>query len=89
MTAVAPGGEGAFGETNVLLTILHGSQEVEHGAVVPDVELADVFNRSHVADDPLHLGSAVTEATFRHGQARFGDVEHGYPPETQGQQVVN
>jgi hypothetical protein len=58
--------DGALGQTNVVATIIIGGQEMEDGAAVPDVELADVFKGGRVPDDPIDKAGAAAQATLRH-----------------------
>ena len=63
--------------TDVPLAILSTGQEVEHGAVVPDiVGVAWQTDRSDVRLQPGDLGGAGAEAFLRRSQRRHRDVQN-------------
>ena len=66
------------GQVDILPTIFEVRQEVKHGPIVPDVELAEVLGLSDVCDQPCRPIGLPPQTGFCVLNSRRGNVEHRY-----------
>lgn len=84
-----PGDQRPLGKADVGRPFAGLDQEMEHGTVVPDVEVAQAANARHITHDPLHATSLITKPPPRDRQSGLRDVEHGHALKVEIQQVVH
>jgi hypothetical protein len=58
-------------------TVGYIGQEVEHSAVMPDIEPPEVLGVCHISLDPFNTVRFTPQALHGDFQPPAGDVEHG------------
>jgi hypothetical protein len=87
---VAARSDGMSNLANVSYALVRGGQEVEHGAVVPNVVGAtQKLNSSDVASDPLNALSRFFQTFLGHIDCGLRDVEHGNVLIASGKKVID